>query len=293
MRALLIVATLACLAGGCLRTTAFHCASNAQCGAGICEDTGFCSFTDSSCPSGQRYDQLGGANSNQCVDPNVMPLDAAIDSATHDGSPATAPAGAVMHLAFDDDPTDGVLDSAGAHVVTCVGTCPAVVAGKYGSAYQFTGTQMLTTPNVADLAPSSFTFAAWAQINGAPSQYGNIACKQYSTTEASYCLTFNSTKHMDFYTDGGNPTTHDLVNATAADATWHHYAFVYTAASKKGYIDGALVASGAAGYLTSTNDFVIGALTTTSYQLDGLIDDLYYYDRALSAAEVQQLMVAH
>jgi hypothetical protein len=49
----------------------FDCTSSAQCtggpGAGTCQPTGFCSFGDSSCTSGQRYGSLSGSYANTCV----------------------------------------------------------------------------------------------------------------------------------------------------------------------------------------------------------------------------------
>jgi hypothetical protein len=69
MRALL--AGIALLAG-CLRSTTYECNSNEQCLAsgeqGACEATGYCSFADTTCPSGRRYAPLSGPFAGQCVD---------------------------------------------------------------------------------------------------------------------------------------------------------------------------------------------------------------------------------
>jgi hypothetical protein len=53
---------------GCLKTTAFHCASSTDCGAGgTCELVGYCSFADSSCSGGRRFGDLSGSYAKQCV----------------------------------------------------------------------------------------------------------------------------------------------------------------------------------------------------------------------------------
>lgn len=56
---------------GCA-TREFHCASSDQCRTGdrtgTCEPTGFCSFGDVTCPSGQRYDDSAGVLGGACVD---------------------------------------------------------------------------------------------------------------------------------------------------------------------------------------------------------------------------------
>jgi hypothetical protein len=55
-------------AGGCLRTTTFHCDTSDQCGAdGTCQPNNFCSFPDPMCDSGQRFGSLSGGSSGQCV----------------------------------------------------------------------------------------------------------------------------------------------------------------------------------------------------------------------------------
>jgi hypothetical protein len=70
MRIILIL-IVAASAAGCLRTTQFHCGSNADCvkaGAqGTCESIGYCSFLDPSCASGQRFGDLSGQYSQTCV----------------------------------------------------------------------------------------------------------------------------------------------------------------------------------------------------------------------------------
>jgi lectin-like protein len=70
MRALVIwFVFLAVLTAGCLRSTEFRCASNAECGAGgACEPVGFCSVPDPECQgTGRSYSDSAGGLSNTCV----------------------------------------------------------------------------------------------------------------------------------------------------------------------------------------------------------------------------------
>jgi len=50
---------------GCLRAVTYNCASDTDCGAGVCEPDHLCAFADSACSSGYRYGDLGG--NSQCV----------------------------------------------------------------------------------------------------------------------------------------------------------------------------------------------------------------------------------
>lgn len=66
----LAVAALGALATGCnYGTAAYHCTSDEQCQGGRCElaEGGMCSHPDPSCPSGRRFGDVAGAQSNDCV----------------------------------------------------------------------------------------------------------------------------------------------------------------------------------------------------------------------------------
>jgi alpha-tubulin suppressor-like RCC1 family protein len=68
-----LCALVAVLAFGCGGRDAYHCTSSDQCignGArGVCEPSGFCSFDDSSCPTGRRFeDHAGNGLGGTCVD---------------------------------------------------------------------------------------------------------------------------------------------------------------------------------------------------------------------------------
>jgi len=83
--AILALAAAAALAiVACKATGTFTCERDDQCVGNVggrCEGTHYCSFTDSSCPSGQRYDDYAGeGHAGQCVGPQ-MEIDAHVDDA--------------------------------------------------------------------------------------------------------------------------------------------------------------------------------------------------------------------
>lgn len=84
---------------GCLPRTEYKCTVNGDCtsAGSICEPTGYCSFIDDGCASGQRYGSLSGSFANQCVEGAVV--DAGVDDApdvdatvTPDGPTVNCPA---------------------------------------------------------------------------------------------------------------------------------------------------------------------------------------------------------
>lgn len=84
MRALLLAgASLGLVAGAtvasCLKTAAFNCATDTQCGTGgVCEPEGVCSIADSGCPSGRRFDTSAGGRAGECVGEGT-PIDGPAD----------------------------------------------------------------------------------------------------------------------------------------------------------------------------------------------------------------------
>lgn len=79
MRAVILVTVIA--SAGCLRSTQFQCATNADCGAnGTCEAVKFCSFPDPAC-GGNRFSDTAGPYANQCTSNANMP-----DAGTGSGS---------------------------------------------------------------------------------------------------------------------------------------------------------------------------------------------------------------
>lgn len=85
-----VSAVLAVTAAACVSPSAvFTCETSDQCTVGgTCQPNGFCSFPDSTCPTGQRYGEAAGNDlANRCVG-DEPPIDAAGDI---DGRPDAQP----------------------------------------------------------------------------------------------------------------------------------------------------------------------------------------------------------
>ena len=52
---------------GCLRSTSHQCSDSSECGDGVCEASGFCSFADPGCNGGRRYGDGAGDLAGTCV----------------------------------------------------------------------------------------------------------------------------------------------------------------------------------------------------------------------------------
>lgn len=89
MRAAFLLALALC--ASCLRTTEFRCSMDSQCTPGTCQTAvGYCSFADSGCSSGQRFNDSAGPYAGQCVGDQAGG-DGGIDGPPIDGPAAGCP----------------------------------------------------------------------------------------------------------------------------------------------------------------------------------------------------------
>ncbi len=109
-----MLAAIALSQPACLRSTSFACDTDRDCvfgRQGTCEDVGYCSFPDDTCPSGDRFASGSGPYADQCVTGDAVdggrdaPTDAASDARTD-----AATADAATDAATDAPPTTGCLD---------------------------------------------------------------------------------------------------------------------------------------------------------------------------------------
>ncbi len=95
-----------------------------------------------------------------------------------------------------------------------------------------------------------------------------------------------------FHVYNGGLGFYFLSNVTVNDGLWHHIVAVRTSSTDgEIYVDGSLAGSGSgpARSLNNVPVWIGGPGFTGPFQFNGLIDDVRIYNKALSAAEVQQL----
>lgn len=90
-----VVMAWASALGACKGPPAFQCSESSECGDGVCQPTGYCSFEDDFCPSGQRYGEAAGDGlSNACVEDGGTETETeglAEDSTSDGGESSTGP----------------------------------------------------------------------------------------------------------------------------------------------------------------------------------------------------------
>jgi hypothetical protein len=78
------------LLAGCLPSSQFACDRDSDCtGGGTCESNGACSFDDTACDSGRRFDASAGSLANTCVPEGGVSIDAGVDARSGDAPSGT------------------------------------------------------------------------------------------------------------------------------------------------------------------------------------------------------------
>ncbi len=221
--------------------------------------------------------------------PTDLPVDSFIDRLP----------GLLAFFPFDDDPRDGVDNRAiGAGLAGCLTTCPTLVQGVSGSAYQFNGTtDVIRYRDQPALHTQAGTVALWANHARLPAvdAYLVFASKPFGTLDANSWEVFLSQRTMLSVFGGGDSTGVDayaLTTWSTPNNTWVHLAFTWGSKVRL-YADGIMIAE-AVGAATSydSNDVFIGADFDSGSAINhvkGAIDNVYIFSAELSAADIEML----
>ena len=164
--------------------------------------------------------------------------------------------------------------------------------GNTNSAYNFNGTNAYidfgSNTSVGPTSTIPISISLW--VSGGAT--GNVISK-YTNLDASrsYFLFGRSANGYSWIGNGTNPY---INNSGVADATWTHYVLVSAAGSNnsKVYRNGVLIATGTLA-LNSTLQAVsllVGKVGASFPGfLNGKVDDIFIYNRILSATEIQNL----
>jgi len=177
---------------------------------------------------------------------------------------------------------------------------PKWTVGKNGGALQLDGRDDYVSvihSNSLDLIADSLTVETWInsyndQPNGAGKYIFSIGKGGFGNG-GSWELRWHAAGNLFFFLR--NPDNSDYravqTSATVSKKQWHHFVATFDGAAQAAriYIDGVERETASivniSSINTNTSDFVIGS--AVPYRLNGFIDDVRVYNRALSAEEVR------
>src|SRR5574337_456611 len=194
--------------------------------------------------------------------------------------------------------TDG---SGNGYTLTSAGT-PAAATGHAGdtngavnldasSKYLY-----ITDASAANLdITGSVSLSAWIKLNAVGGGLFHMIVSKFSTA-GNYSYDFHVDSNGNLKARLSNDwtaITSVIATTVLSTSTWYHVAFVYDGTDMRLYLNGSLdctPVSYSSGIYNGTADFCIGiASDKTSHRINGIVDDVAVWNRALSSTEVTAL----
>ena len=221
--------------------------------------------------------------------------------ATFQAAAAPAP---VAAYGFDEGSGSVLGDSSGNGNNGTINGATWTTAGRFGNALSFNGSSnFVDLGNPASLRTTgSMTWSAWIYATGTPLDDGQIVAKSGDGTGVDGWQLKTSPDtgpHTFAVAVSGNGSTHTQRYSTTVRSlnTWYHVAGVYDAQAQKLdiYVNGVLDNGVLRGTIpTSQFDPALNASIgrrSGGYHFQGRVDELRLYNRALTAAQIQAIML--
>jgi len=194
----------------------------------------------------------------------------------------------VARWTFDSADTSGstATDSWGSFDATINGATTGV-SGEIGEAYDFDGNDDVYASDVVvnGIGSGAFSVSAWVNLDSTAVQGIFDFLDQSEDTVLYHYDSGGGPWH--FSTDSGQSA--EIEAGTATTGTWTHLVATAGGSNQTLYQDGSQIGSNSdAASLSYTGGIVFGQYAGSNY-LDGQLDDLRVYDKALTSTEVSNL----
>lgn len=172
-----------------------------------------------------------------------------------------------------------------------IATGVAYVEGVVGDAFSFGGTgSKIIVPADTALEPANFSVSLWVK-SALENRLRLVIDSTHGAGQAGWALQINSANNLSF-AHGNGSTFPEITSAVDfSDGEFHHVAATFDGTVMRLYIDAAtpttLAYTGVPA--PSGRDIQIGSSLPLNRHLEGALDEIRIYNRALSAAEVMSL----
>ncbi len=164
--------------------------------------------------------------------------------------------------------------------------------GKIGKCYSFNNNKLVLDLS-SNITSAIGSLACWVYFNALPTNSSFFNLIQIGT-QGGYAncrlgLYMEYTNKINISINGST-TNQNVYTHSLSVNTWYHLCATFDGTIVKLYIDGIEVLSKEAtigSYNTTVSNMFVGG--TSSYYLNGKLNDIRYYDHALSAKEIKEL----
>jgi hypothetical protein len=187
-------------------------------------------------------------------------------------------------------PLDDYNDYSGnSKTLTCT-NCPAARQGKVNNAYLFNGVNTVLTTSHIDIHNRAFSVSAWVNFNSLTGDQPILEEGTPVSNQNLVLLARSSKMLFAFYSN-------DLAGSTTlSTGQWYHVVFVYDNGPKKRtiYLNGVQDGTDISGsdFVGTTGNWNLGVYTSPGAYLNGAIDEVYFFNKALTADEVKAMYAA-
>ena len=173
--------------------------------------------------------------------------------------------------------------------VTLTGTPTMGQNGQANSAYAFTGTQTGIVSGSQSIIPSTMSFSFWVRpISWGSTATAFIGKRSTSNSDGVFIMYLASSASLAI--DCGGTTNRWSTGYVPQLNQWTHIVVSCTPSTITAYANGALIDSSTKSNTSLSNGTDLGfGHDRGAYYLNGSMDDIRLYNRALSLTEAQQL----
>jgi hypothetical protein len=206
----------------------------------------------------------------------------------------------VLYLTFDADEGNTVKDISPSHNDGDIKGKPQKVEGKFGSALELNGTtDSIEIPHNASLnMTTAVTMEMWVKLAAGGPDTNQVGIEKGGWEAGEYSIyahyvpgSKSAMQFFDLPVACGDANSGNL-GKNIKDGEWYHLAGIWDGKKIYIYTDGKLDMSAECGNKLNTNgkSLYIGARNGSERFLQGVVDEVRLYNRALSEAEVKKDM---
>jgi hypothetical protein len=213
-------------------------------------------------------------------------------------TPPPGPGSGNLRLSYSFQGASGTVASDGSgngNSATLTNGAAWTTAGKYGNAVSFDGVDdYLSAPDNTSLdLGNTGTIEAWVKIN-ALNRWHSVMAKGNANSNPAHNYALEVTSGNRWMCILGNGASSVILQSTvsAAAGQFTHVACVWNGTAVQLYINGVLNASAAQSLIpaANTSPLYIGQFGGNTDRLNGVIDEVRMYDKALTPSEIQSDM---